>query len=311
VPVGLIEDYLVSGLDGVIGVAGSPAGRLVIDPHHGTLAVQFQAGDRAPDVVEFENLSFDVITDERGTWHQVAVRLDDNLDEVYALLCAVLDRVQLAGEAFAEAMEEALDSLTGILAVRHALTREKQVGLFGELWVLLALAERIGCGDAVSAWRGPLGEEHDFGLAALDLEVKTTLSERRAHWISTITQLVPTGDRPLYLLSVQLTGAAVNAGYTLPNLVALAREKLAVHVGRFDAALAHLAYRDRDSDLYHSRWTLRTTPTFYEVDSRFPAVTEERLDAVVPSAERITDLRYRLDLTGLAPSPSPFGVEEL
>jgi hypothetical protein len=40
-------------------------------------------------------------------------------------------------------------------------------------------------------------------------------------------------------------------------------------------------------------------------------VTEERLDAVVPSAERITDLRYRLDLTGLAPSPSPFGVEEL
>ena len=64
---------------------------------------------------------FDVITDETGTWHQLAVQLDDNLDEVYALLCAILDRVQLSGQSFAEAIEESLDSLTGILAVRHSL----------------------------------------------------------------------------------------------------------------------------------------------------------------------------------------------
>ena len=92
VPVGVVEDYLVQGLEGVIAVDGSPTGRLLISPHHQTLAVQFSPGPRGPNVVEFENLDFDVITDESGTWHQLAVQLDDNLDEVYALLCAILDR---------------------------------------------------------------------------------------------------------------------------------------------------------------------------------------------------------------------------
>lgn len=310
VPVGVVEDYLVQGLDGVLGVDGSPAGRLLIGPHHQTLAVQFPPGLRGPNVVEFENLSFDVITDEHGTWHQLAVQLDDNLDEVYALLCAILDRVQLSGQSFAEAIEESLDSLTGILAVRHSLTREKQVGLFGELWTLLALAEAGGGGGAaMDSWRGPLGEEHDFGMSDADLEVKSTTGERREHWISTTTQLVPTGDRQLYLLSIQLTAAAVDAGHTLPSLVASARSKLTTHVVRLDAVLARLGYRDRDADLYHSRWTLRTPPAFYQVGLQFPAVTQERLEAVVPSAERITDLRYRVDLTGLVPSPPLFALD--
>jgi hypothetical protein len=311
VPIGVIEDYLVQDLDGVIGVPGSPTGRLLIDPHHKTLAVQFPAGVRAPNVAELENLRFEVISDNNVVWHQIAIGLDDNLDEVYALLCAVLDRVQLSGEPFADAVEGALDSLTGILAVRHSLTREKQIGLFGELCVLLALTGSLGADDAMSAWRGPLGEEHDFGMSDADLEVKTTLSERREHWISTATQLVPTGGRPLYLVSIQLTAAAVDAGHTLPSLVSLTRSKLAAHVMQLDEVLARLAYRDRDSDLYHSRWALRTRPAFYEVGPHFPAVTQARLEAVVPAAERITDLRYRLDLTGLSPSPTLFAVDDV
>ena len=309
VPIGVVEDYLVQGLDGVLGVDGSPAGRLLISPHHQTLAVQFPPDVRGPNVVEFENLDFDVITDETGTWHQLSVQLDDNLDEVYALLCAILDRVQLSGQSFAEAIEESLDSLTGILAVRRSLSREKQVGLFGELWTLLAVAEAKGAAAAIDSWRGPLGEEHDFGMSEADLEVKTTTGERREHWISTTTQLVPTGHRPLYLLSIQLTAAALDAGHTLPSLIASARSALATHVVRLDAVLARLGYRDRDSDLYHSRWTLRTSPAFYQVGLQFPAVTQERLEAMVPSSERITDLRYRVDLTGLEPSPPLFGVD--
>jgi len=311
VPVGVIEDYLLQGLDGVLGVSGTPTGRLLIDPHHETLAVQFPAGDRAPKVVEFENLRFDVMSDGDVVWHQIAVRLDDNLDEVYALVCAILDRVQLSGQPFAEAVEEALNSLTGILAVRHALTREKQVGLFGELYVLLALAEIIGCGNALTAWRGPLSEEHDFGMPDVDLEIKTTLGERRDHWISTTTQLVPTGDRRLYLLSIQITAAAVDTGRTLPGLVSSARSKLAHQVSRLDAVLAGLGYRDRDAELYHSPWTLRTTPAFYEVTPEFPAVTQNRLESAVPSAQRIIDLRYRLDLTGMSPSIPLFAIGEI
>jgi hypothetical protein len=308
VPVGVIEEYLVGGTEGMLGVSGSPTGRLLIDPRHHLIAVQFLAGDRAPNVVEFENLDFEVITDDKGVWHQLAVRLDDNLDEVYALLCAILDRVQLTGEPFADAVDEALNSLTGILAVRHSLTREKQVGLFGELCVLLAVADETGCEAAVQSWRGPGREEHDFGMPLHDVEVKTTLGERREHWISTATQLAPTGGRPLYLLSIQLTTAAVDAGQTLPELVKSARSKLSSQVARFESVLAKVGYRDRDSDLYHSRWTLRTTPAFFEVGPQFPAITQGVLDAAVPSAERIKDLRYRIDLTSLPPSAALFAV---
>lgn len=307
-PVAVVENYLSQGLDGVFGVEGSPPAQLRVDPHHQALAVQVTAGARAPDVVEFENLSFEVVVEGDEVWHKLSVTLDDNLEEVYAFLCTILDRVQLAGEPFAEAVEVALESLTGILAVRSALTREKQVGLFGELAVLLALADQFGGGTAMDCWRGPLGEEHDFGLLDTDIEVKTTLGERRQHWISSTNQLLPTTGRALSLLSIQLTAAAVEAGQTLPGLVSAARSRF--DEVRLNAVLARISYRDRDADLYHSRWTLRTTPAFYSVDALFPAITQARLDSVVPAAQRITDLRYRLDLTGLPLAEPLFTIDQ-
>ena len=311
VPIGVIEDYVVHGLEGVIGYAGTPTGRLQIDPQHQTLAIEFPAVGRAPNVVEYENLSFsEVVEGGDLVWHRLAIRLDDNLDEVYALLCAILDRVQLAGEPFADAVESARDSLSGIIAFRHCLTRERQVGLFGELLVLLALTESVGPRDAMYSWRGPLGEEHDFGIVMSDIEVKTTLGERREHWISSTTQLVQTGERPLYLISIQLTTGALDSGLSLPALIALARSRLALELPKLDSTLALSGFRDRDSDLYHSRWTLRKVPTFYEINSLFPAVTPERLDAIVPRAEHVIDVRYRLDLTGISQSPALFEFGE-
>jgi hypothetical protein len=306
----VVEDYLSQGLDGVLGVEGSPVGRLLISPHNKTLAVQFPAESRAPNIIELENLSFEVISEGQEIWHQLAVSLDDNLDEVYALLCAILDRVQLSGQAFADAVEESLDSLTGILAVRQSLSRERQVGLFGELCVLLALVEVVGTGHALATWRGPLAEEHDFGTTEADLEVKTTLSERRQHWISSTTQLTPTGDRPLYLVSIQLTTAPLESGHTLPGLVDVVRSTLPTHLAQLDAILARVSYRNHDADLYRSRWTFRTAPAFFEVNPLFPALTQARLESVVPASERLVDLRYRLDLTGLPPSTPLFAIDE-
>jgi hypothetical protein len=46
------------------------------------------------------------------------------------------------------------------------------------------------------------------------MEVKTTLSEKRMHIIGSLTQLVPTGSTPLFVLSLQLTGAGAGTGHT-------------------------------------------------------------------------------------------------
>src|SRR5437879_2172485 len=102
-PLAVIENYLAQGLNGVLGVEGSPAGIVLIDPHHGTLAIRFPAHGRVPDIVDFQNLRFESIHDDGSMWHQMTVQLDDNVDEVYALLRSILDRVQLSGEQFADA----------------------------------------------------------------------------------------------------------------------------------------------------------------------------------------------------------------
>lgn len=299
----VVEGYLANGVEGSLEVEGQPEARLTIDPHRSVLGVQVPATGPTPELTDFANLTFDEIDHGGSMWHQMTVRVDDNVEEVYALLCAILDRVQVAGQDFGPAVTEALDSFTGIVAVRRGLSHERRVGLFGELLVLLALVGDLGPATAVAAWRGPAAEEHDFGLVDVDLEVKTTLGERREHWISTATQLAPTGDRPLYLVSVQLTAAGLGAGWNLPSLVDAVRSASAGDKP-FEVGLQRAGYRDVDADLYRSQWALRTSPAFFEVDERFPALTESRLEMAVPSAQRITDIRYRVDLSGMAPSPA-------
>jgi len=308
-PLAIVETYFEGGLSGGFGIDGEPTGQLIADPAHRSLGLRFPTQTRRVDTTAFEHLAFRVIEDGGSTWDEIAIALDDNIDEVYALLCSIADRVQLAGEDFVDAITEALDSLTGILALRRGLTHDRQVGLVGELLAFGALVSELGPSDAVAAWRGPLGEEHDFGTSTADVEVKSTTSERRAHWISSVSQLATTGTRPLYLLSVQLTRAGVASGATLPQLVATTRAAVGLELGRFDSVIDLIGYRNRDADLYRERWALRTAPAFFEIDSVFPAITPERLTSAVPSAERVSDLRYRVDLSGLTPATPPFSVD--
>ena len=65
-------------------------------------------------------------------WHRLDVKYDDNLAEVYPVLCTILDRTQLNGQTFKDAVESVLAGLGDILSGRGGLSLEKQVGLFGD-----------------------------------------------------------------------------------------------------------------------------------------------------------------------------------
>jgi Putative PD-(D/E)XK family member, (DUF4420) len=304
VPIVFVESYIARNLHGIVSIEGDPIARLVIDAPGSLLSLQVPAEETEPDVHAFEHLSFDVVHEDHQTWHQLTVRVDGNLDEVYGLICVIADRVQLSHEGFAQAVQASLESMAGLLATRRGLSRETQIGLFGELLVLLAIAKTPDAPKPVSTWLGPMREEHDFGYGDFDLEVKTTQGEKRHHWISSPTQLTPTPGRALYLVSIQVTLAAMGEGQTLPQLVALTRERVADEVVQLDAALASVGYRDADAELYHSNWVPRSEPVFFEVTSAFPALTAEAISKGVPSSERIIDLRYLIDLTGMDPSPA-------
>ena len=306
----VVQNYFQEKLDGVLTVEGDPPARLVIAASHDELAIRVPATESVPDVTPFSNIRLDLIDDEQATWHQLSVRVDGNLAEVYATLRGVLDRLQVSKVPLSAAVESALDSLEEILAKRRGLSEDQQLGLAGELLTFVALADAEGVDSALEAWMGPLGEEHDFALSTGDVEVKVTLGERRQHWISSLTQLIPTPGRKLYLLSIQLTPAGGGAGWSLPVLADRARRLNGAQASAVQLRLDGMGYRTNDADLYVSRWTLRSAPEFYLVDDQFPVITQDALLQVVPSTNRIVDVRYRIDLSGLPAVEPLFPFEQ-
>lgn len=300
-----IQEYLRTGTPGTVRVAGSPMAYLVIDPPHRRLAIQVPANGPLPEVGRYERLA--AVTVERGgkRWHELRMDGADRLTNLYPLLCLILDQVQLHGAEFAAAVDEALRIYGSVLDERMVLSDTQQIGLVGELLALEHLFGSIGPDSALAAWCGPDAAEHDFSLPLCDVELKTTTSEARHHWISSATQLTSRPDRGLYLVSIQVTSAGAAPGWSLPSLVEEVRVSALHRQHNVDLELRDRGYRDTDADLYDRRWALRSPPACYLVDDDFPALTPDRIAAAVPHAHRLLEYRYRLDLTGFATTSMP------
>lgn len=212
----------------------------------------------------------------------------------HQMLCAIADRIQLEGLNPVAALSQTLEQWREILAVRSRLSREAEVGLFGELTVLEALVDGDGAG-AASAWRGWLHEEHDFGFPSVDLEVKTTTSEQRVHTIHGLGQLTPTLGRDLLLLSVQVTSGGA-AGRTLAELVDAIRRAVGTAI---DSALTRAGWDKETADLYRERWVVRTRAAVFAIDDAFPALTRARIDGIHQSFVALDRVDYRLRLDGV------------
>jgi hypothetical protein len=196
----------------------------------------------------------------------------------HRMLCAIADRIQLDGLSPVVAYTETLEQWKEILVARSRMSREAEVGLFGELSLLEALKE-----------------EHDFGVPDLDLEVKTTTSEQRVHTIHGLGQLTPTPGRALLLMSIQVTSGGA-AGRTLAELIVEIRTAVGTAI---DLGLARAGWDNGAADLYCERWVVRTRPAVFTIDAEFPALTRERVDRIHPSFVALDRADYRLRLDGV------------
>jgi hypothetical protein len=184
------------------------------------------------------------------------------------------------------------------------LSVEKQVGLIGELLFLKRLASTLSWTEAAKSWAGPSGQEHDFTLSTVDVEVKTTLNERRLHQIESLTQLLPKLNRPLVLVSVQLTPSTGQGSLSLSQLVALVLSTVIEKApGMHDTIrelLSRIGWSDEDSSAYAQRYQLRTAFAAIPVDGSCPAIVPSTLKALGPSlSARIERLSYLVDVDGL------------
>jgi hypothetical protein len=225
--------------------------------------------------------------------------------DAYPVLCAVADRVQLDGQTMTAALTGTLRRLGHLLKPEDTPSHEFETGMIGELRLLAGLVRTTGPTAALQAWRGGQPEEHDFGLPGHDVEVKTTTSEHRVHWIASLTQLVPTGDRPLWLVSMQITRAGLD-GVTLSDLVIRVRDLYtAGDAETLDQRLHAAGWRDSYATHCHQRWRMRTPPAVFAATDGFPRLTPDVLTHAGAGTTEITDVQYRIDVTARKPDTGP------
>lgn len=294
-----LERYFEAGRAIPLRLVEDPEIILRIEPSPDRLDLWLPADTSRPDAGDLNRIE---LHDEQMDGRDVLVISVDATGarlEAYGLLAAVVDDV-VTGRSNALALRRSIDSFRDLIARRTRMSEEAVLGLLGELTVLEHLIGTMGARSALQAWLGPESEEHDFVLADADLEVKTTTSEARRHRIGSETQLQRSPERPLWLVSLQFTRAGDAAqGVRLGEMVERVRGLVGPDTQVFDLGLRSAGWSDEDAHLYRTRFLPRSTPATYEVDDRFPAITRERLDRIVPRPELVGAVSYVVDVTSL------------
>jgi hypothetical protein len=289
-----------------IPVKGLPDVTIIIDPSEPRIGLRVPVHTgQSPAVTSLRNVRVEEVANPGGGQLEVSVTDPELFLDAYPLLCAMADRIQLDGMEPAAAVDHVLETSRRLLARRERLPHEREIGLFGELQVLDRLISVLGPKAALASWRGPDDEEHDFGFASLSAEVKTTTSERREHWIESLTQLLPPGSRELWLVSIQLTGAGPDGGLRLPELVMRVRAHCQGFRSEFDGRLGAVGWDDSQADLYPWSWWPRGAVGLYLIDEDFPRLTPAAIHRLGLSVAAIREVRYRIDLTGRPSAVDP------
>lgn len=296
-----LREFLEKGVKTGFLLEGKPTAYIDIDVPGDILTLRIQGQSSNLQVLsEFRNLQADNIYLAGEYWTAIRTVGPGRILDAYPVFCAIADQVQLCHFGVGDAVLDVLSRYRDLLASTQRISDEKEIGLFGELLTLEALLAVLKPEKALEAWRGPLSEEHDFGLLNQDIEVKTTISERRIHWIGSVEQLQSTEPRSLWLLSLQLTLSG-NAGRTLPEIIGCIRASLPNRTAqdRFRQYLEANHWNEELRDLFRRRFQLRTTPAMYRVDQTFPTLTVEMLREAGIDFSFVRQIKYQIDLTGL------------
>lgn len=286
-------------------IKGKPKTVLFIEPGGARIGVRFHTEDADLPVSPLAEVSIRALGTGPSQMLEVSTANRMLFREFYGFCCTVADRIQLDGQSAAKAVTDTLRSWAALIRQKSLLSVEKQVGLMGELLFLKRLATKIGWTAAAAAWRGPDAQEHDFTLAKVDIEVKTTLAERRLHQIESLTQLLPKLNRPLVLVSIQLTPSSGKGSLSLSQIVA---SVLAAASAASPAALdplreqlSRIGWSDEDAASYSQRLQLRAALAAIPVDGSFPAIVPDTLAAALGMnlRARIERLSYVIDVEGL------------
>jgi hypothetical protein len=173
----------------------------------------------------------------------------------------------------------------------------KQMGLWGELVVLRALATNIGWNRALKGWVGPGGASQDFRLDGLLVEIKTVALGADALSISSLEQLSVSDGSTMYLAHYGAAVVAPQEGEPLPDAVLAIRNDLrddALLRGDFENRLLGSGYHRVHEGRYTGRGFVVRTCDIYAVGDDFPRLDRDSVPSQVKNA------RYGLLVKGLS-----------
>jgi hypothetical protein len=293
-----LEKYFRSGTVTTHHVNDSPEVIITIDGPGQKISVLTPRNGMALDTATLRRVTTGIDIRNGDEWARLTLDARGMYTEAYGLVISVVQAMR-GGATFAAASSAAMTNMKALLAAKPRISEEKQIGLFGELLLFRALLDTFDEHTVLDWWLGPLAEERDYAFPAFDAEVKTTLGESRTHVIHGAGQLEPSPGRSLWLVSIQITRAGGDPkGIGLPGLVTEIRERLTATRDRFVSHLTSAGWDDDDAAMYPTTYVLRTTPAAYPVDDDFPAVTPGRLRAMVPHSDLVSDVTYRVDVSG-------------
>jgi hypothetical protein len=184
--------------------------------------------------------------------------------------------------------------------VTSTLDFRKIVGLAGELYFISEfMVEKYGIIDSLNSWSGPIGAEKDFNINNTWFEVKTKSLKKDTIHLNSNSQLVSNKTGYLTVVSYEKSSSA-NANST--NLFELYQKISSLITtqslqAEFDRKLANLnfvpdeKYKELNLEFHEI--------VFYEVNERFPEISNAEID------EAITNIEYDLYL----PRINQFKVE--
>lgn len=178
------------------------------------------------------------------------------------------------------------------------LSKEQQLGLFGELWFLFRwLAPCVGAAKAIQLWRGPGGARNDFETRGLAIEVKTTGKLDPAYSIHGLEQLVePNGGvLLLFCLSVRDESSGVES---LPALIQEARSQLSTDfaaLSMFDSMLYASGYEDLHASEYGKLVLRIRSEGLYRVQPGFPRLIPDCIVGGLPTGVSAVTYELRMD----------------
>lgn len=234
-----------------------------------------------------------VFSDTSGSYFCLILKKNDDWP-VFKLLIQMLikelEQTKYQQKAFLRTINSVLTRCRSFFKNKsNGLTRSQALGLLGELFFLQNyVIPVIGWSEAISCWRGPLGNPQDFTVGDTCIEIKTTeSSEKHEVRISNLDQLDPmNGEVYLYVLCVG-SGAQHMSGSTCLKCV---QEELSEGFkentgddSMLIRLLSILGYSPSCPEA--NRYYTLTGQTFYAIEKDFPRLSHTSIPNGITSAQ--------------------------